>query len=444
MRWQVFMLVGAFAAVAGACGSSPALRAARAGDFPSLQKDVAAEEKVGQLSNGEAATLASAVAAWEIASGPKDEQLARVREARGCARDLDGALASRMKTRDPAGAEAALARVEAGEMSAGDARDYAQDADDAWRAVGARGLVREDDDAARQKAYVDPAPAVRRAAMHAARIAKDPRDVETLAEAARVDPEPIVRTDAVRALAAIGGASVVPKLRDLWASADEPLREDIASAWGAAAVWGAGGRDELRVLLAQGRGPGAIEAAGAVLRGANRDGEIDASATALLARVIAKGSRRDRLHAIAVTPRPSGVLLDALHDASKDEEVTIRVAVLARLVESQADRDASIKALEAIAAEGGSSSDSPRRGLHLDDRGAAASRAKLALATAGDLRIQAWIEADLSAPEPATRLSAATALSALHRSARAAPLLADADPSVRMRAACTLLAGARR
>ena len=250
------MLVGAFAAVAGACGSSPALRAARAGDFPSLQKDVAAEEKVGQLSNGEAATLASAVAAWEIASGPKDEQLARVREARGCARDLDGALASRMKTRDPAGAEAALARVEAGEMSAGDARDYAQDADDAWRAVGARGLVREDDDAARQKAYVDPAPAVRRAAMHAARIAKDPRDVETLAEAARVDPEPIVRTDAVRALAAIGGASVVPKLRDLWASADEPLREDIASAWGAAAVWGAGGATSFAFCSRRGAGRG--------------------------------------------------------------------------------------------------------------------------------------------------------------------------------------------
>ena len=125
-----------------------------------------------------------------------------------------------MKTRDAAGAEAALARVEAGELSAGSARDFLREADDAWRAVGTRGLVREEDDAARMRAYVDPAPAVRRAAMHAAAVAKDPRDVEALAEAARVDPEPIVRTDAVRALGAVGGALVIAKLRDLWAGAD--------------------------------------------------------------------------------------------------------------------------------------------------------------------------------------------------------------------------------
>ena len=43
---------------AGACASSPALVAARKGDFASLQKDVAAEEKLGKLSNGEAADLA--------------------------------------------------------------------------------------------------------------------------------------------------------------------------------------------------------------------------------------------------------------------------------------------------------------------------------------------------------------------------------------------------
>jgi hypothetical protein len=440
MRSRSFVLL----ALLGGCASSPALSAARRGDFASLRTDIAAKEKPGKLGNGEAADLASAVAEWEIASGPKDEQLARVRELRACARDVDGLLASRMRSHDAAGAEAALARVESGEMSAGAARDFANDADDAWRAVGARGLVREDDDAARQKAYIDAAPAVRRAAMHAAAIAKDPRDIDTLAEAARVDPEPIVRTDAVRALAAIGGAPVVPKLRDLWGSADPPLREDIASAWASPAVRSAGGRDELRLLLAQGRGAGAIEAAGAVLRGPSRDAELDASASALLGRVIGKGSQRDRLHAIAVTPsHPSGILLDALRDVVKDgdpvpgaapatrgADITIWVAVLARLVESPADHDASIKALEAIAGDA--------------DRIAAASRAKLALAIAGDRRVQAWIEADLTAPDSTLRLSAATALAALGRSGRAAGLLADAEASVRTRAACTLLLAARR
>ena len=412
------------------CASSPALRAAEGGDFASLQKDVAAEEKVGKLSNGEAAELARAVGEWEITKAPAAEQLARVRELRACARDLDGALARRMETSDGAGGEAALARVESGGLGEGDARRHAADADDTWRAVGARGLVREEDDAARQRAYIDPAPIVRRAAMHAAMKAKDPRDVDALSEAARVDPEPIVRTDAVRTLAAIGGAIVVSKLRDLWTSADEPLREDIATAWASPAIWGAGGRDELRLLLGQGRGPGAIQAAGAVLRGPNRDAEIDTSATALLARTIEKGSHRDRVHAIVVTLRPAGLVLDALREAAKDPDVMLKVAALARLVESAPDRDASIQALEALAGD--------------KDRAAVASRARLALATAGDLRVQAWIEGDLVATEPSTRLGAATALSALGRSGRAAPLLADADASVRTRAACAILLAPRR
>lgn len=415
---------------AGGCASSPALRAAEGGDFATLQREVAAKEKLGRLSNGEAADLARAVAEWEITKAPAGEQLSRVREARACARELDGALARRMRTRDAAGAEAALARAESRELSAADARVHAADADDGWRAVGARGLVREEDDAARRKAYLDPAPAVRRAAMHAALEAKDPRDVDPLAEAARVDPEPIVRTDAVRTLAAIGGAAAGAKLRDLWTSADEPLREDIASAWASPAMWSAGGRDELRILLAQGRGPGAIEAAGAVLRGNDRDAELDALATALLGRTIARGSHRDRLHAIVAAPRAYGPLLDAVREAAKDPDFMLAVAALARLVDSPSDRDASIRALEAVAAD--------------RDRAAASARAKLALATAGDLRVQAWIEADLAAADPAARLGAATALGALGRGGRAAPLLADPDPSVRTRAACTILRAAGR
>jgi hypothetical protein len=418
-------------ALAGSgCGASPALQAADRGDFPAVQREVAAREKTGRLRNQDAADLARAVAGWEVAKGPPNEQLARVREARACARALDDALANRMKTRDTAGAEAALARVEAGEMSEADARAHVADVDDAWRAVGARGLVRAEDEGARQTAYLDPAPGVRRAALHAAAKAQDARDVEPLAEAARVDPEPIVRTDAVRTLAAIGGAEVVAKLRDLWTAADEPIREDIALAWASPALWALGGRDELRVLLAQGRGPGAIEAAGAVLRGGNRDPEADASATALLARTVAKGSHRDRLHAIAITPSSSPPVLEALREAANDTDFTVHVAALGRLLESKPDREPSIRALEAIAGD--------------KDRVAAASRAKLALATAGDLKIQAWIEADLAAEDPSTRLGAATALSALGRVARAAPLLADADPSVRTRAACTILLAAQR
>jgi hypothetical protein len=71
------------------------------------------------------------------------------------------------------------------------------------------------------------------------------------------------------------------------------------------------------------------------------------------------------------------------------------------------------------------------------------SRARFALAAAGDVRIQAWLERDLTSPDPSERLSAANALGAMGRSARGAPLLADPDASVRTRAACTLILAVR-
>ena len=420
----------------GACASSGAVREASRGDFASLKNDVASRERAGTLGNREAAQIARAVAEWEIANAPKDETLARARELRSCARELSGALGDRAKTHDAAGAEAALALVEAGTWSAGSARDYVSDKDDGWRAVGARGLVRDDDDAAaRARAFVDPAPGVRRAAMHAALVAKDARDVPALAEAARLDPEPIVRTDATRALGSIGGADAFAALRDLWAAADDPQREDIAAAYADPPTRAAGGGDELRVLLASGHGPAAIEAAGAVLRDAHRDPELDSSATALLARTIAKSSRRDRLHAILVSPfAATGAIVDALRAATMDSDLTVRIAILARLAGHSADRAASVAALEAIAA--------PRADA-APAYATLASRARLALAAAGDARVQAWVELDLASPDPTSRLSAATALSTLGRVARAAPLLADPDPSVRTRAACTILLGAR-
>jgi hypothetical protein len=72
-----------------------------------------------------------------------------------------------------------------------------------------------------------------------------------------------------------------------------------------------------------------------------------------------------------------------------------------------------------------------------------ASLARLLLAQAGDIRVQAWVENDLTSPEADTRVGAARALAMLGRAARAAPLLADADPSVRTRAACAILTASR-
>jgi hypothetical protein len=437
----VLMLV-----VVGCAGSS--LRAAASGDLndkdvrAALRNAIDAKEKVGKLSNEEAADLARVVASREVASASAADATLRVREVRACAPDLDDALEQRMKVRDAAGAEAAFALLEARELDSGDARSYAGGPDDAWRAFAVRGLVRDEDGPARARALVDASPRVRRAAIAAAVGARDGALFDALSETARLDPEPLVRTDAVRALGALAppGSDLANRLRDLWTNADDALREDIASAWVMPAVYGAGGHEAVRVLLASKQGPGVLAAAGAILRAPHvKDVELEASARAILARAIEAESRRNRLHAIAIVPLvpkhdggPANALqpiLEAVRKASKDEDPGVRLAALARLLESAADRAEATFALEAMAGQ--------------KEPSALASRARLALAHAGDVRIQAWIEQDLSAHDAEARLSAVDALAALGRSARGAPLLADPDPSVRTRAACTLLLAAR-
>ena len=68
-------------------------------------------------------------------------------------------LADRMTIHDAAGAEAALARVEAHVLGIASARTFINDPEACWRAVGARGLVRDEDRDGRVRAFVDPEPA---------------------------------------------------------------------------------------------------------------------------------------------------------------------------------------------------------------------------------------------------------------------------------------------
>ncbi len=427
--------VTAIALGLAACGN-PALRAAEEGDLARLRAEIAQKHDHGRLSNGDAADIARAVATREILTAKDDAQAtARVRETRACSTDLDGALADRMEKHDGAGAEAALERLEDGRLSYGKARDYLDDGDDRWRAVGVRTLVKDDDGKRRRDSILDPSPRVRRSAVRASAQAQDASDLDVLFDTARLDPELLLRNEAIRAMSAIvrsdagkgRAAELVTRLRDLWTAGDDAVREDVAVAWALSPVFEAGGREALRVEIAAGHGPGAIAAAGVVARTAAKDAELVQSSAALLSRTIAEGSRRDRLHAIA-TAKLSGPTLAAMRKAANDDDADVRISALARLLDVKEDRDASVKALEAMAAP----SDEPR-----------APRARLALANGGDLRIQAWIERDLASDAAERRVMAASALAALGRAARAAPLLADKDPSVRTRAACTMLVAAR-
>ena len=406
------------------------MRAVQRDDRAALHRAIAMREATGSMSNREAAWLAKAVAEHEIGAAFGADAIDRVRDVRPCAHELDGALAARMKVHDAAGAAAALARIEAGRLDVDDARGFALDSQPDWRAVAARGLVRPEDRVARLRALADPDPTVRRQAVRAAQDAKDMADLGALAEAARVDPEPIVRTEAVRAMARLESSSksseVVDILRDLWKSGDEGLREDIALAWSGPVLWSCGGRDALHVVVAEQHGPAAIEAAASVLRRRDADPEITLTALALLARSIETGPPRTRLQALAQAPLDRSDLLPVVRRAASDDDLQVRVGALARLAEAKDPR--AIEELESLSRAG-----SP-----------VADRARFALAAAGDRRVQAWVEGDLVVGRPEQRLAAATELAAMGVSARGAPLLADGDASVRMRAACALMRGERR
>lgn len=424
-----FSAWSAAAALLTACGASPTMRAAERGDNAAFHDAIAARESAGTLSNGEAASLAREVARRELLAAPAAEGAARVLDVLACAHELDGALAERMRVHDAAGAAAALARVSGRGMSLGAARDFAADADPRWRAVGARGLVRSEDREARLRALLDDDPVVRRQAARAARDAADGADLAALAEAARVDPEPIVRTEAVRAIAALPSSAVgaADVLRDLWTGGDDGLREDIALAWAGPSLWPAGGREALTILVASGHGSGAIEAAAAVLRHADAGPESTQAAIGQLARSIDTGSRPTRLQALAQAPLDRPILLEAVRRAAADDDLEVRAGALSRLASLSGESANAVAALEVLAQPGSS----------------VAQRARFALAVSGDRRVQAWIEHDLASPAPEDRLGAATALASLGVSARAAPLLADADVSVRLRSACTIISSGR-
>jgi len=403
------------------------MRAAQRGDRPALNEAIGPRQAVGNLSNGEAASLARAVADHEVRTASPQEASDRVRDVGPCAHELDDALAFRMKSHDAAGAAAALARVDGQGLAVEDLRVFAADADPRWRAVGARALVRSGDEAARHVALLDPDPLVRRQAARAARDAADPADLAALAEAARVDPAPIVRTEAVRSIAALGptpGGEVANVLRDLWTAGDDGLREDIALAWARPSVWGAGGREALRVVVASEHGPAVVEAAAAVLR-RHADDDVTQAALGQMVRAIEGGARVARLQALAEAPLDRRDLLGAVEKAASDEDLEVRVAALGRLA-GTSDSHAVVE-LEALA----------HPGLP------AAAAARLVLAGVGDRRVQAWIEEDLRSPQAEVKLAAATALAELGVAARAAPLLADPDASVRVRSACAIVVAAR-
>jgi HEAT repeats len=435
------------------CGGSPALRAADEGRVTGLSALVDAEVKRGEMGPGEAAHLARILLRREVATASGADGVTRIQVLEGCARFVAGELERRAEKDDAVAAAAAMVRLESGLADADDFAPWAAEPPGgpraAFRAVGARALVGPKDGDLRRSLFNDGDQDVRLAALRASERAASAGDMEPLLEAARLDPYPMARTQAVRAAGAVGGERVVLALKDLWATADEPLREAIADAWAAPAAINAGGRRELSWAADAGLGAPSVAAAYALVRtgggmasiagfvptkpGMPFQGPGVADALGVLERAIKSGVARDRLFAIGVAPLAVAPLQKAVAEASADADDDVALAATSRRLDAApsqggaaaADRPALVAKLMGYASADGNK--------------VRALLAKSALARAGAREVLPLLERDAASADPQTRKAAGTALVALGELGRAAVLAADADARVRAPVACAIL-----
>ncbi len=412
----------ALGGVLSSCASSPSLRAAHQGDLAALRAEIGRERARCKLDRETVRTLARETAERELFRSSPQEAMARVEEARSCSRPLSGPLETLAQSSGDLGAAATLALLEARRGTDGDRqlRRHGASPNPLWRAVAARAAVGAELGPARRTFYTDGDERVRLSALRAALDKADRADAQPLLEAARLDPNPLARALASRALGAVANDEIVLALRDVYARADEGLRQSIVDAWGQREAASAGGVRELVRIAEMERGAPSIEA-GRVLLQFPEIADARATGTRAIVRAIESGLARDRMLAILDAPIDDAAVLDAVRKAARATESSVKIAALSRLAESRTTRDEALRTLGALANEGS------RDALH-------------ALARTGDASATRRVAGELTSPDAETRLTAGRILVGVGEFDRAADLLADRDAHVRMTIACGVLA----
>jgi len=419
--------VGACVVVTG-CGVSPAVQAAQDRAYDRLAKELAREKQTGELDDGEVRDVAQALADAEIAAAKGVEGEATIARYSSCADQVEDALEDRADRGDDVAAAAGEVLLSSGLVDEDEYVDFIEDEDPrpAFRALGARGLVDDDQFELRRKLFLDLDERVRQNAIKAAMSSSSPDDLAALAEAARLDPYPSARGFAARALGRLGGKRAVRALTDLWLHADGRLREAIVDAWVSPASFEAGGREAL-VRAAEEGGEGALAAAILLARIAPINDAASAAKDVGVARLehaIESGTRAERALAMLMSPT-SKTVLAALRKSKDDSDPGLAAIALARLaregelIEQKTSRDA----LLALAQK-----DDPE-----------AARALGELAILGDQRAKALLEKQLKDENAFARAFAGRALVTLGHAVASAMLLADKEPSVRADVACAVL-----
>lgn len=428
MRLVSRVLVLSLLAVAG-CAVSPLVETARKPDYPKLAKDIESARKTDDLSDGDVDDVAEAVAEGEIerAKGREGEQLILVFGA--CAEQVESSLEDRFDKGDEIGSIAGQLMLSAGVVDVDEYVDFAldEDARPAYKALGARGLLDDDEFELRRKFFLDLDERVRANALKAAMTAPTGDDFDALVEAARLDPFPAARASAVRALGRVGGDRTTIALKDIWLRSDARLKEAIVDAYVATPTYGAGGREQL-VKIAE-EGGAASMAAAIVLSRLSLEDPADKKANdialGVIARAIKLGTREDRTFAMLAAP-PVDAVMEALREAREDSDPGIALIALGRLAElgtEKEQKESRDKLLEI--AKG-------------DDQ--EKNRAMGELASLEDQRVVVLLEKELNSETPFARAYAARHLVNLGQLKLAAKLLGDPEAYVRTTVACAVLA----
>ena len=419
-------LVLALAGLSG-CAVSPATQAARARDWPRLEKLLAEEDRAGKLDAGEAKDVAEAVASGEIRVAKGDRGVSLVESLGACAARLEDPLDDRFDKADDVGAAAGSVLLTAGLVDNDEYSRFALDGDQRapFRALGARSLVLEKHLDKRRPFFRDLDERVRLSALRAANDFTSPADFDAVLEAARLDPLPLARAVAVRALGRIGGKRSVEALRDLWPRAEPSLREVIADAWAAPESFDAGGREELVYVAQHETGECAIAAAIELADRAPPGSPDAAAGLGVVIRAIKLGARPERVFAISAAP-PHPDVFAAIRASKDDTDEAVAIAALSRIYREGAGKEQKDAREKLFGIAKGDAPEAPRA---RDD-----------LAAFGDQRVSPLLTKALASKSAFARAYAARGLVSLGAYPKAAKALADRDADVRLQVACSILA----
>lgn len=411
--------------------ASPLVNSAKQDDLPTFRATLQSAEK--PVSERELVEVARAIAERELLSMPPDKAVARVTELEACVPELTSTFQKLSLREDVVGAIATQILLDQGAWKG--SRDELIERHDTnpnpeWRAVAARAAVASKHGEARRAAFLDGDLRVRRAALRAARDARDTADSDALLEAARLDPDPVARRFALEATSAIADRESLKRLRDLWPHADESVRREIVLAWGRKQAFANGGKARLAWVLDTQTGIPRLAAAVIVLQRSREVGETSPEAVAaegVLVRGFSDGSADEQNFVARYAPRTPEVVNAFAHGLkSPDEQTAVNAAsVLVRGIAWRKEANERLTALLASKAPD------------------VAERAREVLARERSLRVKEDLRKDLAAPQATTRLAAATRLLRYHRAGEAGlgleRLLADPDAGVRTSVACELI-----